>query len=240
MNRISVCAQAGVLTLSLLALGRLAAAQPQAQKPPGDWQRTFNVTAADLATVGENPYFILKPGSQLTLEGKDGGKTVRLVVTVLDETSVVGGIEARVVEERESENGALVEVSRNFMAIHKTTRDIYYLGEDVDIYKNGKIVDHEGAWMHGTKGATLGLLVPASPVTGQQYYQEVAPGLAMDRVEVISLSERLTTPAGTFEKCLKTRETTPLEPGDTEYKLYAPGVGLVQDGPLVLIARAQK
>jgi len=67
-----------------------------------------------------------------------------------------------------------------------------------------------------------------------------AADLAMDRAEVVSLTERLTTPAGTFEKCLKTRETTPLEPGDTEYKLYAPGVGLVQDGPLVLMARAQK
>lgn len=210
------------------------------QSTPGDWQRTFNVVAGDVATAGENPYFILKPGSQLTLEGKEGGKTVRLVVTVLDETKIVGGIEARVVEERESEDGALVEVSRNFMAIHKTTRDVYYLGEEVDIYKNGKIVDHEGAWLHGFKGATLGLLVPAAPVIGQRYYQEVAPGVAMDRARIVSLSERVTTPAGTFEKCLKTEETTPLEPGDKEYKLYAPGVGLVQDGPLVLISRSPR
>jgi len=210
------------------------------QKTPGDWQRAFNLGAAELATVGENPYFILKPGSQLMLEGQESGKTVRLVVTVLDETKIVGGIETRVVEERESENGALVEVSRNFMAIHKSTRDIYYLGEEVDIYKNGKIVDHEGAWLHGSKGATLGLLVPAAPVIGQRYYQEVAPGVAMDRAQIVSVSERVTTPAGTFEKCLKTEETTPLEPGDKEYKLYAPGVGLVRDGPLVLISRSLK
>jgi hypothetical protein len=206
----------------------------------GDWQRTFEIGAADLATTGENPYFILKPGYQLTLEGRESGKTVRLVITVLDETRIVGGIETRVVEERESENGALVEVSRNFMAIHKSTRDIYYLGEEVDIYKNGKVVDHEGAWMHGAKGATLGLLVPAAPVVGQRYYQEVAPGVAMDRAQVVGVSERLTTPAGTFEKCLKTEETTPLEPADKEYKLYAPGVGLIQDGPLVLISRSLK
>ena len=115
------------------------------QQAPGDWQRTFAVGAADLATIGENPYFILKPGSQLTLEGKESGKTVRLVVTVLDETRAVGGIDARVVEERESENGVLVEVSRNFMAIRKTTRDIYYLGEEVDIYKDGEIVDRARA-----------------------------------------------------------------------------------------------
>jgi hypothetical protein len=236
MNRKLMAQIPAILALVAMPVAPSAEGQPSS----GDWQRTFAVGAADLATVGENPYFILRPGSQLTLEGKESGKTVRLVVSVLDETKMVGGIEARILEERESENGALVEVSRNFVAIHKTTRDIYYLGEDVDIYKNGKIVDHEGAWLHGSKGATLGLLVPASPVMGQRYYQEVAPGVAMDRAEVVSLTERLTTPAGTFEKCLKTRETTPLEPGDTEYKLYAPGVGLVQDGPLVLMARAQK
>jgi hypothetical protein len=165
---------------------------------------------------------------------------VTLVITVLDETRVVGGIETRVVEERESADGALVEVSRNFVAIHRTTGDIYYLGEEVDIYKNGRIVDHEGAWMHGIKGATLGLLVPASPVVGQRYYQEVAPGVAMDRAQVVSVSERVTTPAGTFEKCLKTEETTPLEPRDKEYKLYAPGIGLVQDGSLVLVSYTKR
>jgi len=230
-------------TLTTAAVSILASSLAPAsveQPAPGDWQRTFNIGAGDVATAGESPYFILKPGSQLTLEGKEDGKTVRLVVTVLDETKIVGGIEARVVEERESEDGALVEVSRNFMAIHKTTRDVYYLGEEVDIYKNGKIVDHEGAWLHGSKGATLGLLVPAAPVIGQRYYQEVAPGVAMDRAQIVSVSERVTTPAGTFEKCLKTEETTPLEPGDKEYKLYAPGVGLVRDGLLALVSRSLK
>jgi hypothetical protein len=225
---------------TVIAIGGPAASQPSAQRPADAWQRTFDVGAADLATVGESPYFILKPGSQVTLEGRESGKTVRLVVTVLDDTRVVGGFETRVVEERESENGVLVEVSRNFVAIHKTTRDVYYLGEEVDVYKNGKIVDHDGAWRHGAGGATLGLLMPASPVVGRRYYQEVAPGIAMDRAEVVSTSERLTTPSGVFERCLKTEETTPLEPGAKEYKLYAPGVGLIKDGPLVLTSRVQR
>jgi DNA-binding beta-propeller fold protein YncE len=209
--------------------------QVAGQKPSAEWQQAFAVGAADLATVGESTYLVLTPGYQLTLEGRESGKTVRLVITVLDETKIVGGIETRVVEERESENGALVEVSRNYMAIDKTTRDVYYLGEDVDVYKGGKVVNHEGAWLHGTAGAKLGLLVPAAPVVGQRYYQEVAPKVAMDRAEVVSVSERMTTPAGTFERCLKTEESTPLEPG-REAKLYAPGVGLVKDASLVLIS----
>jgi hypothetical protein len=210
-----------------------------AQKPEREWQKAFPVTPGDLATVGENLRLVLKPGYQLVLEGKESGRTIRLVVSVLDETKVVGGIEARVVEERETEDGVLVEVSRNYMAIHKTTHDVYYLGEDVDVYKNGKIVNHEGAWLHGSGGATLGLLMPGAPVVGQRYYQEVAPKVAMDRAEVVSVSERVTTPAGTFEKCLKTEESTPLEPG-REFKLYAPGVGLVTDGSLVLVSYTKR
>jgi hypothetical protein len=34
-------------------------------------------------------------------------------------------------------------------------------------------------------------------------------------------------PAGTFHNCLKSKETTPLEPDLLEYKFYAPGVGNV-------------
>ena len=219
--------------LIMAAAGSLA--QKAAPKPSSGWQQTFSVSPADLASVGENPYFILKPGYRLTLEGQEGGKTVRLAISVLDETKTIGGIEARVVEERETENGAIVEVSRNYFAIHTTTKDVYYLGEDVDIYTNGKVTGHEGAWLHGVKGATFGLLMPAAPVVGQRYYQEVAPKVAMDRAEVISLSAKLATPAGTFERCLEIEESTPLE-GGKERKLYAPGVGLIKDGELQLVS----
>jgi hypothetical protein len=125
------------LTVAAVIIMASSLAPASAEQPtPGDWQRTFNVGAGDMATAGENPYFILKPGSRLTLEGKEE--------------------------------------------------------------------------------------------------------VAMDRAQIVSVGERVTTPAGTFEKCLKTEETTPLEPGDKEYKLYAPGVGLVRDGPLVLISRSLK
>jgi hypothetical protein len=216
-----------------------AAGQEARQKPSPEWQQAFAVNSADLATVGENPYLVLKPGFQLVLEGKESGKAVRLVVSVLDETKTIGGIDARVVEERETENGVLVEVSRNYLAIHKMTRDVYYLGEDVDEYKNGKVSGHGGAWLHGVGGAKFGLLIPAAPVVGQRYYQEAAPNVAMDRAEVVSVTERVTTPAGTFEKCLKTAETTPLECG-REFKLYAPGVGLITDGSLVLVSYTKR
>jgi hypothetical protein len=58
--------------------------------------------------------------------------------------------------------------------------------------------------------------------------------VALDRVEIISDAEALNTSAGTFRDLVKAEETTPLEPGKKDYKVYARGIGLVQDGELVI------
>lgn len=47
---------------------------------------------------------------------------------------------------------------------------------------------------------------------GARYYEEIAPGVALDRAEIISINETINTPAGKFTSCLKKEETTPLEP----------------------------
>ncbi|MEW6367621.1 MAG: hypothetical protein AB1714_23570 [Acidobacteriota bacterium] len=39
----------------------------------------------------------------------------------------------------------------------------------------------------------------------------------------------MTVPLGSFDHCLKTRDTSPLEPDAVEHKFYAQGVGLVLD-----------
>jgi hypothetical protein len=129
----------------------------------------------------------------------------------------------------------LVEVSRNYFAISKRTNSVFYFGEDVEVYKNGKVVSREGAWLSGVNGARFGLMMPGQPLLKARYYQEMAPEAAMDRAEIVSLDEVVQTPAGEFKHCLKTAESSPLEPGVTEYKCYAPGVGLIQDADLKLV-----
>ena len=105
----------------------------------------------------------------------------------------------------------------------------------MDIYQDGKVVSQAGAWLSGVNGARFGLFVPGQPTLNARYYQEVAPGAAMDRVEIVSLTATVRTPAGEFKNCLKFMETTPLEPGVTDYKYFAPGIGMVQDGKLKLV-----
>ncbi len=134
------------------------------------WLDSFGVNEKNLRPAGSNRYFIIEPGYKLVFEGKEDDATVRLTIAVLDETKKVDGVETRVVEERETRNGKLAEVSR----------------------------------------------------VGDRYFQEVAPGTAMDRAEVVSTNEMVSTPAGIFVHCVKTEETMPLEPKSEEYKYYAP------------------
>ena len=181
-------------------------------------------------THGLNSFFVLEPGYQLVLENKKGG---RLVISVMNETRKIGNVETRMVEENESESGKTIEISRNFFAFCSETGGVYYFGEEVVIYKNGKIAKHEGAWLAEGKNKA-GLAMPGLTLLGARYYQELAPGIAMDRAEIVSLTETRQTPAGTFVKCLKTEESSPLEPETKESKYYAPGIGIIQDEDLLL------
>ena len=196
-----------------------------------DWQTEFDIESCELATTGQNEYFVLEPGFQLILEG--GGE--KLIITVLDETVVVDGIETRVVEEREWRNDELIEVSRNFFAICPETEDVFYFGEGVDMYQGGQLASHSGAWRAGEGEAKAGLIMPGDPSVGMKYYQEIAPDVALDRAEVVSLDEDLEVPAGDVCECLKTKEGTALNLLEREFKTYAPGIGLIQDQKLLLV-----
>jgi hypothetical protein len=219
--------------LPLAAALAVAAASPGQTPVKGDdrWTQDFRVAPEEWTSTGRNPFFILEPGYTLVLEG---GAT-KLAITVLRETRRIAGVATRIVEERESEGDRLVEVSRNFMAMSRRTSGVYYFGEDVDVYERDGRLTHQGAWRAGEGGARFGLIMPGEPLLGARHYQEIAPGVAMDRAEVVDLHARVTTPAGVFTDCLVVEETTPLEPDARERKVYARGVGLVQDGELRLI-----
>ncbi len=217
-------------TLILLLLVGGAAAQTR------DWAIPEPEPATDLATAGRNDYFILEPGYAIELAGKEGRRAVSVTILVTNETVTVDGVETRVVEEREWVGGKLVEVSRNFVAISKRTGNVYYFGEEVDDYgTRGEVVGHEGGWRAGVDGAKRGMLMPGTPVVGARYYQEHSPGRAMDRAEIVSVTASEKTPAGAFTRCVQVVETNPLESGERETKVHAPGIGIIRDGSLRLV-----
>ena len=220
------------IVLMIIAISASGCQSLLTPKSPVDtsWQEEFGLDKRTLVSTGRNTYFILEPGFQLILEG---GRE-KLAVTVLDETREVDGVETRVVEEREWRDDKLIEVSRNFFAICEEAKDVFYFGEEVDMMQDGKVISHSGAWLAGEQGAHAGLIMPGDPEVGARYYQEIAPGVAMDRAEVISVNVTFETLSGTFTKCLKTKEGTALNLVEQEFKTYAPEIGLIQDQNLRL------
>lgn len=209
-----------------------------AQQQP-EYTRNFMLKRCNgFSSVGRNPFFVLEPGYETALAGEDEGVKVRVTTTVLHQTKMIDGIETRVLKEVETKNGKLYEIATNYFAICNRNNSVVYFGEDVDFYENGVVVSHDGSWRAGVNGAEPGIIMPGTVLLGARYFQEVAPRVALDRAEIVSLSEVVQTPVGRFENCLRTKETTPLEPDVRESKSYAPGIGLIRDGVLKLVWRS--
>lgn len=236
---------------TLVVLGLLALALPALAQGPA-FTSDFKLERCTWSPfANENPLYNLRPGLRTVLEGEedDNGDLidVRLQITVLREvvpitfTTPSGRritVPARTVEERESKDGEVVEVARNWFSRCKETSDIYYFGEAVDFYENGQLVDHHGSWRAGENGAQPGLFMPGTFLLGARYFQETAPGVALDRGENKAMNVTFETPAGTFRGCVRIEDTNALEPTHApESKVYCPGFGLVGDGDNLLVSK---
>ena len=203
----------------------------------GRFQGYGNLASAETCDPGaggfsldiDNEFFPLPVGHLVTLEGEEGSAHLVVRITSLDETETVAGVETRVVEEFESQDGNVVEISRNFFA-QAADGTVCYFGEDVDIYDgSGNVTSHSGAWRAGEGGNLPGVFMPPSLDVGLAFPQEIAPGIAEDQSKVIALGERTEVPAGTFDDTATLRDGSPLD-GSTGEKVYARGIGLIVDG----------
>jgi hypothetical protein len=95
--------------------------------------------------------------------------------------------------------------------------------------KHGKIikVSHESSWQAGVDGAKPGFIMPAQPKVGFDYYQEHLPGVALDSAKITAVDLTLNVQGKVYHHVVLTREFSQLEPTVSDYKWYAPGVGMV-------------
>jgi hypothetical protein len=236
MERQQRISQSSALVAALvLLLGSAGLLAGRAWAAP-QYTKQFALDECSWSSTGRNQFFSIRPGDWLLLEGEDDGEDVRVQIKVLNQTKKITftddegeslTVYARVVEEREWKDGKLVEVSRNYYARCVQTNDIYYFGEDVDIYENGKVVSNDGAWLSGVNGAKFALMMPGKPTVGDRFYLEMAPG-AVERVEIASVDATIETPAQSFSNVVHAMEYDELD-GGTSQKWYAPGIGMVGD-----------
>ena len=184
-----------------------------------------HIDPADFTTTIDNKYFPLKPGTTFVYEGTMEGASERDVMAVTHDTRRVMGVECLVASDRVTEDGKLIEQTYDWYAQDKEG-NVWYFGEHVTEYKDGKVTGHEGSWESGVGGAKPGIAMQADPIPGQIYRQEYSKGVAEDKARVISLKGSAKVPYGSFSNnVLVTQEFTPLEPGVVERQYYVAGVG---------------
>lgn len=162
------------------------------------------------------------------------GGDERVLREVLDAPKLVGGVECLVLAEKEYESGELAEISYNYFA-QDAAGNVWYFGEDVDEYEDGRVVGHGGAWLVGRNAHEPCLIMPAEPTLGLRFKPENSPPDAEEFDEVCALDATLSVPAGEFRGLVVIREAD--APGKwKERKYYAAGVGLIsENGELELV-----
>ncbi len=208
---------------ALAALGFIALAfsvQPAAAAT------TYNpkIVPSDFTTKITNPYFSLPIGSKFESEGETEDGLEEIEITIPGTTKVLMGVTTLVYRDVVHIDGVLVEDTKDYLAQDKEG-NVWYFGEDVNNYENGKLKDHHGSWLAGVDGALPGIWMKAKPKVGETYRQEYYKGEAEDTAKVLSITETVKVPAGTFKNCLKTLDHNPLDPvGTDEHKYYCPEV----------------
>jgi hypothetical protein len=180
----------------------------------------------------DNPYLPLSKFARCELLGREDGARSRVVRRLLNRTKPfqIGGrtVRAAVIEDRAFENGELVERTLDYFA-QGDNGIVYYLGEDVDNYENGKVVDHQGSWLYGRDTSTLGVAMPAHPRVGSAWRFEDVPGITTESDRVVDRLARVRVRAKTYRHVIRVREHS--SPGEIEHKLYARGTGLIRERP---------
>lgn len=213
-----------LLALASLAVGTaLPACSDSVECSGPDLSYMPELDPASFTTTIDNPLLPWPPGATWHYEGDE-----IVDVTVTTNTRDVNGITAVVVRDTVTEDGEIVEDTQDWYA-QDADGTVWYLGEDSKELEGGEVVSTEGSWEYGVDGAQPGIVMKADPMVGDMYRQEYFACVAEDMGEVVSLDDSITVPAGSFDGCITTADTTPLEPDVKELKVYCPGVGLVAE-----------
>lgn len=177
----------------------------------------------------DNPFFTLSPRTAFCyVADTEDGIEINEVTVVANGgphacTVAIGGIDALVVRDTVRLNDNLTEDTYDFYG-QDNTGNVWYLGEATE--ECGPPPNTEGTWNANVCaedycGGVPGIIMLAHPMLGNSYQQEFLEGIAEDMAKVVNVNSSVSVSYGDFEGCLKTKEWTPLAPGDIEHKYYA-------------------
>ena len=158
--------------------------------------------------------------------GVEDAQPSRDVVTVTHRTRTIAGVPCIVVEDRLYLRGRLGERTVDWYS-QDARGNVWYFGEQTAKFDHhSSVTSTEGTWRSGVDGARAGIFMPAHPHVGQTGQAGVLQGSCRGSLQG---DRPLRTPSALRVRRTRcsSQETTPLEPGTVDHKLYVRGIGVV-------------
>jgi hypothetical protein len=220
-----------LVTAAVLTLGVSASLATRSDEISA---KDFGRQKFDRSTTVSNKWLPMKPGTQLVFEGTtiEGTEKIphRLVFTITDLTKTIARVRSVVLWYRDFSAGQLVEKELAFFA-QDNDGNVWQTGEHPEAYEDGKLVESP-TWIHGIKGARAGLTMKAKPRLGAPSYSlGWGPAVGFnDNARVLKTGVKTCVPVRCYSNVLLVEEFNPDEPGKSQLKYYASGVGNVRVG----------
>ncbi len=172
-----------------------------------------------------NPLFPVSRQARMLLFGNVEGAPLRIEVTLLPQT--------RIFRERRRRTETLISQFVAFTdgRIHEVAVDhyaqaddgaVWYFGEFVFNYEDGRVADTEGTWFAGEDGPSA-MIMPANPKVGDVWRPENICGLVFEEVTAKTLGLTVNGPTGPVSGAILVSELH--MDGLLEDKTFAPGYG---------------
>jgi hypothetical protein len=219
MRKLMAVSAAGVLAIAACGEGH----DPARDGAPARVDRARPVFSHPTRIT--HPLFPVTEARQVVQLGHEGAAALRIEVTRLPERKTIHwngrDIEAVVSQFVGYSDGRILEVARDYFA-QADDGSVWYLGEDVDNFEHGVVIDHEGSWLAGQDGPP-GMIMPAHPRVGDVYRSENIPGLVLETDTVRAVDRTVPGPRGPVHGAIVVQEV--LMDGSRETKTFAPGYG---------------
>ncbi len=190
--------------------GSLFKGEPEPQYEP-------NIIPEAFRPVVQNRFLSLREGEQLLYTGP-----VRRELTLTGETQQIMGVDTVVLDEKVYAADILKQDSKHFLA-QDSEKNVWCFGQTISTTV-GTTTSTHGSWMAGVDGAKPGIWMKDTPQVGESFPEEYYENGAMDMAEILSTSDTVDTPLGTYFGCIKVRRWSPLDTNMNTIRYYCPQI----------------
>jgi hypothetical protein len=177
-----------------------------------------------------NPLHPTSQVQQTIYGGHVDGKPFRTEVSLLPPTKPIvwqgRTVDTTAIQYVAYLDGRIHEVAIDWYA-QADDGSVWYFGEDVFNYEDGKVADTKGTWVAGDT-TPAAMIMPAQPRVGNVYRPENAPGIAFEEVRVDKVDQDVAGPSGNISGAIEVNELH--MDGTREGKVFAPGYGEFSTG----------